>query len=197
MTRPRHCATPRSDTNDPHHLHPPAGRFAEPVGAVVITFMLSRALHGDPAAYFVGSAATQEAAAQVRAQLGLDRSLPEQFDHMGWAILNAAGLSFIGLGVCPPEPEWGILAQHCDLIIVMHAGHAVEWAPTAQLFAAPRLPGTARLMGSTPGPTSSVASLPAVPGLLPDLRRSGLCARQAPPYRHSATGTMAACHFSA
>lgn len=29
--------------------------------------------------------------------------------NMGWAILNAAGLSFIGLGVRPPTPEWGIL----------------------------------------------------------------------------------------
>jgi peptide/nickel transport system permease protein len=28
---------------------------------------------------------------------------------MGYAILNAAGLSFIGLGVRPPTPEWGIL----------------------------------------------------------------------------------------
>jgi peptide/nickel transport system permease protein len=28
---------------------------------------------------------------------------------MGYAILNAAGLSFIGLGVRPPTPEWGIM----------------------------------------------------------------------------------------
>jgi peptide/nickel transport system permease protein len=28
--------------------------------------------------------------------------------NMGYAILNAAGLSFIGLGVRPPAPEWGI-----------------------------------------------------------------------------------------
>jgi peptide/nickel transport system permease protein len=28
---------------------------------------------------------------------------------MGYAILNAAGLSFIGLGISPPTPEWGIL----------------------------------------------------------------------------------------
>jgi len=28
---------------------------------------------------------------------------------MGYAILNAAGLSFIGLGVKPPMPEWGIM----------------------------------------------------------------------------------------
>ena len=29
--------------------------------------------------------------------------------NMGWAILNAAGLSFIGLGVRPPTAEWGIM----------------------------------------------------------------------------------------
>lgn len=29
--------------------------------------------------------------------------------NMGYAILNAAGLSFIGLGVRPPTPEWGIM----------------------------------------------------------------------------------------
>ena len=29
--------------------------------------------------------------------------------NLGWAILNAAGLSFIGLGVKPPTPEWGIM----------------------------------------------------------------------------------------
>ena len=28
---------------------------------------------------------------------------------LGYAILNAAGLSFIGLGVKPPTPEWGIM----------------------------------------------------------------------------------------
>lgn len=49
------------------------------VGVVVITFLLTRALPGDPAAYFAGGAATQEAVDQVRAQLGLDRPLPEQF----------------------------------------------------------------------------------------------------------------------
>jgi len=28
---------------------------------------------------------------------------------MGYAILNCAGLSFIGLGIRPPAPEWGIM----------------------------------------------------------------------------------------
>lgn len=29
--------------------------------------------------------------------------------NMGWAMLNAASLSFIGLGIRPPTPEWGIM----------------------------------------------------------------------------------------
>ena len=38
--------------------------------------------------------------------------------NLGWAILNAAGLSFIGLGVRPPTPEWGIMvAEGANYII--------------------------------------------------------------------------------
>ncbi len=38
--------------------------------------------------------------------------------NMGWAILNAAGLSFIGLGVQPPQAEWGIMvAEGANYII--------------------------------------------------------------------------------
>lgn len=38
--------------------------------------------------------------------------------NMGWAILNAAGLSFIGLGVRPPTAEWGILVAEGATYIV-------------------------------------------------------------------------------
>ena len=31
--------------------------------------------------------------------------------NLGWALLNGAGLSFIGLGVKPPTPEWGVLVS--------------------------------------------------------------------------------------
>jgi len=55
------------------------GALPNLLGVIVITFLLTRALPGDPAAYFAGQAATQEAIEQIRAQLGLDRSLPEQF----------------------------------------------------------------------------------------------------------------------
>ena len=38
--------------------------------------------------------------------------------NLGWAILNAAGLSFIGLGVQPPTPEWGIMVAEGATFIV-------------------------------------------------------------------------------
>jgi ABC-type dipeptide/oligopeptide/nickel transport system permease component len=49
------------------------------VGVVIVTFLLTRALPGDPAAYFAGPAATKEAIGQIRAQLGLDKPLLLQF----------------------------------------------------------------------------------------------------------------------
>jgi peptide/nickel transport system permease protein len=37
---------------------------------------------------------------------------------MGWAMLNAAALSFIGLGIRPPTPEWGIMvAEGANFVI--------------------------------------------------------------------------------
>ncbi|MEY3296186.1 MAG: hypothetical protein RLZZ451_2234 [Pseudomonadota bacterium] len=48
-------------------------------GVVVVTFLLTRAIPGDPAAYFAGASATTEAVEQIRQQLGLDRPLIEQF----------------------------------------------------------------------------------------------------------------------
>jgi len=49
------------------------------IGVVIVTFLLTRALPGDPPAYFAGPAATKEAVEQVRVKLGLDQPLPVQF----------------------------------------------------------------------------------------------------------------------
>ena len=49
------------------------------IGVIVITFLLTRLLPGDPAAYFAGLAASPQAIAEVRTKLGLDKTLPEQF----------------------------------------------------------------------------------------------------------------------
>ncbi|MBE3640069.1 ABC transporter permease [Mangrovicoccus algicola] len=48
-------------------------------GVIVITFLLTRALPGDPAVFFAGLMADDSTIAQVRAELGLDHSLPVQF----------------------------------------------------------------------------------------------------------------------
>jgi ABC-type dipeptide/oligopeptide/nickel transport system permease component len=49
------------------------------VGVVIVTFLLTRVLPGDTAAYYAGPAATPTAIAEVRHKLGLDRSWPDQF----------------------------------------------------------------------------------------------------------------------
>jgi peptide/nickel transport system permease protein len=48
-------------------------------GVIVISFVLTRALPGDPAVYFAGAMADKESIEQVRRALGLDRSWIEQF----------------------------------------------------------------------------------------------------------------------
>ncbi|MPZ42967.1 MAG: ABC transporter permease subunit [Betaproteobacteria bacterium] len=55
------------------------GAIPNVIGVVIVTFVLTRALPGDPAAYFAGPAATQEAIEQIRVHLGLDKSLLHQF----------------------------------------------------------------------------------------------------------------------
>src|SRR5689334_17794275 len=51
------------------------------IGVIIVTFLLTRALPGDPAAYFAGPAATEEAIEQVRVKLGLDKPLVVQFGN--------------------------------------------------------------------------------------------------------------------
>jgi len=59
------------------------GRVAQAIptilGIIVVTFLMTRALPGDPAAFFAGPAATEASIAQIRAQLGLDQPLWVQF----------------------------------------------------------------------------------------------------------------------
>jgi peptide/nickel transport system permease protein len=59
------------------------GRIAQAIpaliGIIVVTFILTRALPGDPAVYFAGPAADQESIAAIRHDLGLDQPLLTQF----------------------------------------------------------------------------------------------------------------------
>jgi len=49
------------------------------IGVVIVTFLLTRMLPGDPAAYFAGPAATPQAIQEVRVKLGLDKPMIQQF----------------------------------------------------------------------------------------------------------------------
>ena len=70
--------------------------------------------------------------------------------------------------------DLALASESCNRIVVMHAGHVVEDAPTAELFAQPRHPYTARLIAATPTAQTVIAGLEPIPGNLPDLRRSDL-----------------------
>ena len=49
------------------------------IGVVVISFLLTRALPGDPAVYFAGAAADEQSINEIRIAMGLDKTLYEQF----------------------------------------------------------------------------------------------------------------------
>jgi peptide/nickel transport system permease protein len=70
------------------------------VGIVVVTFLLTRALPGDPAAYFAGASATPESIAEIRARLGLDQSLPAQF----WTYVGDLARGDLGQSISTGQP---------------------------------------------------------------------------------------------
>src|SRR5512140_3516965 len=76
--------------------------FAIPslIGVVIVTFVLTRALPGDPAAYFAGPAGTKEAIQQIRVKLGLERPLPEQFLRY----VNDLGRGELGTALTTGQP---------------------------------------------------------------------------------------------
>ncbi|EWY41652.1 peptide ABC transporter [Skermanella stibiiresistens SB22] len=83
--------------------------------------------------------------------------------------------------------DLGLAGEYCDRIVVMHAGHVVEVAPTEVLLSRPAHPYTLQLLAATPTPTSTLDTLPSIGGQLPDLRRdlppcrfSERCARKLP-----------------
>ncbi len=70
--------------------------------------------------------------------------------------------------------DLALASENCDRIVVMHAGHVVEAAPTGELFRSARHPYTAQLVRSMPTLKRTLDELATIPGNLPDLRRSDL-----------------------
>ena len=70
------------------------------IGIIAVTFLLTRALPGDPAVYFAGPAADEKSIAEIRAALGLDKSLFEQF----WLYLGDLARGDLGVSISTGRP---------------------------------------------------------------------------------------------
>ena len=70
--------------------------------------------------------------------------------------------------------DLALASEYCDRILVMHAGHLIESAPTRHLFTSPRHPYTAKLIAATPEPHKSFDDLIPIHVNLPDLRHPDL-----------------------
>ena len=51
-----------------------------------------------------------------------------------------------GMAMVLVSHDLGVVAQNCDSVAVMYAGHVVEHAPAAELFRTPRHPYTVALL---------------------------------------------------
>lgn len=76
--------------------------------------------------------------------------------------------------------DLGMALEYCNRVVVMHAGHVVETAPTAEIFRRPRHPYTAKLIAATPRPGTVLRALASIPGAMPNLRNETI-----PPCRYS------------
>jgi len=107
-------------------------------GVIVVTFLLTRALPGDPAVYFAGPAATEQAIAEIRHQLGLDRSLPLQFldyterlahGDLGTSITTGQPVLSDLLTRLPASAELTLLALFLAVTVALPLGIAAAMRP--------------------------------------------------------------------
>ena len=76
-------------------------------GVIVITFILTRALPGDPAVYFAGPAADEKSIAEIRKALGLDQPMLVQFG----LYLESLARGDLGQSLSTGQPVASDLAQ--------------------------------------------------------------------------------------
>lgn len=114
----------------------------------------------------------------------------------------------LGMSMLLVTHDLGIIAQMCDRVAVMYAGHIVEMTDTVTLFSKPRHPYTYALMGSLPdasrsgGPLETItgsppnpADLPAGCPFAPRCRYArDICRREPPPSAEIEPGHLTACH---
>jgi peptide/nickel transport system ATP-binding protein len=74
----------------------------------------------------------------------------------------------LGMALLLITHDLGVVAETCDEVVVMYAGHVVEQARARELFARPKHPYTAGLLRSRKS-TGHGRQLQAIPGLVPRL----------------------------
>jgi oligopeptide/dipeptide ABC transporter ATP-binding protein len=77
-----------------------------------------------------------------------------------------------GMAIVLVSHDMGVIAQACERVAVMYAGHIVEVAPVTELFARPQHPYTQALLAAIPVVDSRLArgELRAIAGQPPDVR---------------------------
>lgn len=124
-------------------------------GGMLQRVMIAAALMGDPALLLADEPTT---ALDVTTQAEVVALLTDLRERFG------TGLLFV-------THDLGLAAAISDRVYVMYAGRVAETGPAEELFAHPRHPYTAALLGSTPSPEGPPPRrLAAIEGQPPDLR---------------------------
>jgi peptide/nickel transport system ATP-binding protein len=76
----------------------------------------------------------------------------------------------LGLALILITHDLSVIAETCERVLVMYAGKVAEEGPSRRVFAKPRHPYTAKLLGSFPNIHADRRSLEMIPGTPPDLR---------------------------
>jgi oligopeptide/dipeptide ABC transporter ATP-binding protein len=141
----------------------------------------------------------------------LDVTVQAQILHLMRELQRRTGAALLFI-----THDMGVIAEMCDLVVVMYAGRVVERRPVIELFEAPRHPYTRGLLDSIPRKAASrKAELPTIEGTVPSLstlppgcrfadrcrRHAGLgetdrarCRREDPSLTADGNGFVA-CHF--
>ena len=75
----------------------------------------------------------------------------------------------LGMSVVLITHDLGVVAEHCDRVMVMYAGQVVESGPTAEVIGSPRHPYTQGLLASIPRPGLRGQPIRPIEGQVPDL----------------------------
>ena len=121
------------------------------IGVVIITFVLTRALPGDPAAYFAGPAATPQAIQEVRVKLGLDKPPIEQFaryvidlahGNLGTSLTTGQPVASELRSRLPASAELTLLGLMVSLLIAVPLGIFAATRPNSMIDHACRVIST-------------------------------------------------------